>query len=104
MSVRQEWERLPRKNSEYAEGVSNTITRLDILFAEDPFVSMLDVRLRNKLVVVLAKGNVGWTPEFTKSIVRKTPFARLWSDEFIAHIESLAWIASGRTPEENERP
>lgn len=94
--TRQEWQPLSRENSAYEDGVSTTITRLDILFAEDPFVSMLDPRLRNKLVVVLAKGHVGWSPQATKSVIRKTPYSGLWSAEFITHIESLAWIASGK--------
>lgn len=103
MTIRQEWQPLSRKNSDHEVGVSTTISRLDILFAEDPFVSMLDVRLRNKLAVVLALGHVGWSPQFTAHVLKQTPYANLWSQEFINHIKSLAWIASGITPtEENQ--
>lgn len=91
-----DWKPLPLGLSAYEDGVQTSISRLDILFGRDPFVAMLELRLRNQIVVVLAERGAVWQPQTTRTILMRTPYALLWSDAFINHIESLVWIASGR--------
>lgn len=90
------WEPLSYRNSDHEAGVSTSVSRLDILFADDHYVAMLSDRLRMQLALVLAKEGAVFQPAVTKSVIRKMPYAALWSPEFISHIESLCFIASAR--------
>lgn len=79
---------------EDAKGLA--LTRLDLLFDEDPFVAMLEVRLRSQVAQVLAEGGAVFHPAITRRILDQTPYAKLWSEQFIRHIRDLVVLAHGQ--------
>lgn len=90
------WKPLVRNNSQVEEGISTSVGRLDYLFAKDLFMQMLAPDVRSRLSDVLAEKFAVWNPQVTKKVMRTTPYGMLWSDEFVSHVESLVWVASGK--------